>query len=81
MADESSTGNIFNQFNMIIQLPRGEGLDTINRFNPITFLCLSQAKIWISNVVFHGFFLCSVSEGERWLFILLILVELLTITV
>jgi hypothetical protein len=28
-----------------IQLSRGEGWDTINRFNPATFLCLSQARI------------------------------------
>jgi len=27
------------------------------------------------------FFLCSVSEGQRWLFVLLILVGLLTITI
>ena len=24
--------------------------DAINRFNPFTFLCLSQAMTWISNV-------------------------------
>jgi hypothetical protein len=34
-----------------IQLSRGEGWDPINRFNPATFLCLSQARTWISNVI------------------------------
>ena len=28
----------------------------ISRFNPITFLCLSKAKIWISNVICSAFF-------------------------
>jgi hypothetical protein len=28
-----------------IQLSRGEGWDSINRFNPATLLCLSQAYI------------------------------------
>ena len=34
-----------------IQLSRGEGWDPINRFNSATFLCLSQARTWISNVI------------------------------
>ena len=42
-------------------------------------MCLSQAKTWISNVIWRGVFLCSVSEGERWLVVLLILEELWTI--
>jgi hypothetical protein len=45
-----------------------DGLDPINRFHPFTFLCLSQARAWISNVICCGLLLCSVSEGERWLF-------------
>jgi hypothetical protein len=32
------------------QLQEGESLDTINRSNPSTCLCLSQLSIWISNV-------------------------------
>jgi hypothetical protein len=28
-----------------------EGWDPINQFNPTTFLCLSQTRTWISNVV------------------------------
>jgi len=31
-----------------IQLLIGEGWDRINRFNPITIWCLSQARTWIS---------------------------------
>ena len=46
-----------------------------------SFLCLSQARTWISNVICHDPFLCSMIWGERWLFVLLILVELLTINV
>jgi len=54
-----------------IYLARADGWDPINRFNSATFVCLSQARTWISNVIW-----C-----ERWLLALLILVELLTITV
>jgi len=36
---------------------------------------------WISNVIDCGFFMCSMVWGKRWLFVLLILVELLIITV
>ena len=65
-----------------INLSKEEGWDTIKQFNKVTFLCLSQATTWISNAIRHGLlFLCSMSRGDRWLFILLILVELLTITV
>jgi hypothetical protein len=28
----------------------------INRFNPATFVCLSQARTWISNVICRGLF-------------------------
>ena len=58
-----------------------EGRVGIPRFNATTFVCLSQARTWIFNVVCCGLFLCSVSEGERWMFVLLILVKLFTITV
>ena len=37
-------------------LSREEGWDTINRFNPATFLCLSQARTWISNIICRGLF-------------------------
>ena len=30
----------------------------IKWFNPATFLCLSQARTWISNTIFHGLFFC-----------------------
>jgi hypothetical protein len=39
-----------------IQLSRGEGLDPVNQFNPATFLFLSQARTWISNVICSGLF-------------------------
>jgi hypothetical protein len=38
------------------QLSRGGGWDTIKRFNAATFLCLSQARTWIFNVICHGVF-------------------------
>ena len=40
-----------------------EGWDPINWFNSATFLCLSQAMTWISNVTHVMVFLCSVSSG------------------
>jgi len=40
----------------------------IIKFNPSTFLCLSQDRTWISNVICCGF-LC-LRWGERWLFVL-----------
>ena len=39
-----------------IKLSRGEGWNAINRFNPTTFLCLSQASTRISNVICRGYF-------------------------
>ena len=35
------------------------GWASINRFNPATIMCLSQARIWISNAICHGFFICT----------------------
>ena len=43
-----------------IHVSRGEGWDPINRFNPVTLLCLSQARTWISNIICLGLILCSV---------------------
>ena len=38
-------------------------------FNSATFLCLSQTRIWISNVICCGSFcVCSMIWGEMWLF-------------
>ena len=34
-----------------IQLSSGEGWNPINLVNSVTFLCLSQARTWISNVI------------------------------
>ena len=42
---------------MEIKLSRGEGCYHINRFNPRTFLCLSQARTWISIIIRHGLFM------------------------
>jgi len=58
----------------------GGGWVPIIRFNTATFFCLSETKTWFSNVTWRNIFLCSVTWGERWLFVLLILVGLLTIT-
>ena len=51
----------------------------VNRFNPTTFLCLSHARTWISNVTWHSLFVFSeFSQDVRWLFVLLILVKLIS---
>ena len=49
-----------------IQLSRGEGWVPINRFNPTTFLCLSQARTWC--VICHGLFYVHLFEvrGDCW---------------
>ena len=52
----------------------------INLFNRITFLCLSPRHDLYFQRRMSWIFVCSVSEGERWLFVLLIIVELLPIT-
>jgi len=54
----------------------------INQFTPDTlfvYFCLSQDKTWITNVICRG--LLVYSEAESWSIVLLILVELITITV
>lgn len=53
----------------------------INRFNPATFLCLTQARSWsLSSAIMLWYFLCPLTWGERWFVVLLMLAELLTIT-
>ena len=64
-----------------IQLSKGEGLDSINQFNPVTCLCLSQPGPGVSTAYIVFFSLCSVSSVEKRGACLLILVELITITV
>ena len=76
-----------------IQLSRGEGWDPIYWFNPAHFLCLSQTRfgLWclmplsgprlpMSHVLVF-FVFSEFSQDEGWFFVLLILVELMTITV
>jgi hypothetical protein len=41
------------------------GGDPINWFNNATFLCLSQDKTWISNVIWHGLF-CVLWVQLKW---------------
>jgi hypothetical protein len=48
-----------------IQLSREEGWDLINWFNPTICLCLSQARICISNVICRGLF-CVQWLQLRW---------------
>jgi hypothetical protein len=52
-----------------IQLSRRGGLGSINRFSSATFVCMSQAKTWVSNTIYRGLFVCSVVGGMMWLFI------------
>jgi hypothetical protein len=59
-------------FSKIISEERG--WDSINWFNTATFLCLSQARTWISTQITWSF-LCSMSWDERCLFVLLISVD------
>ena len=43
--------------------------DPINQFNPATYLCLSQAKTWIYNVIYSIMvFLCLVKKRGDYLF-------------
>ena len=58
-----------------IQSSRRQGLDPINH---ATFLCNSQARTWISYAICRVSFF--VYYYFRWLFVLLILVELLAST-
>jgi len=58
---------------------RRRGGGPINRFNPATWLCLSQVKICISYAICHGLFIFNSLRWERRLFAFLILMELLTI--
>ena len=53
----------------LYHLSRGQDWDHINLFNPAICVCLFLARFWIYNVI------C------RWLFVLLILVELMTNTI
>ena len=46
-------------------LSRGNGWNHNNRFNNATFLCLSQYKTWISNVISCGF-VCIQWVQLRW---------------
>ena len=62
-------------FSLDILLLRRGRLGPINLFDPTTFLCLSRTRIWISNVIWQGLFLCLMIWGERWLFILIILMN------
>jgi hypothetical protein len=59
----------------MVKLSEGEGWDPINRLNLTTFLCMSDARSWISNAI--CLFLHSMVWDERWFFVLMILVELL----
>ena len=63
-----------------IQLSRVERWDPINWFDPATFLCLSQTLTWVSIVTCHVLYVSGeFSQNERWLLVLLLLVELMTI--
>ena len=56
------------------QLSRGEGWDPIKRFNPATYVCLSQASTWMFDVICSVPFMIKIG-GERRFFALLILLE------
>jgi hypothetical protein len=70
------TRNLFNNYNISYST-----VDTVTLQNfsvdTTPHFCV---RTWISNAICHGLFLYSMVWGEMWLFILLILRELLTIT-
>ena len=39
------------QNRMEIQLSEGESVDSINRFKPAIFVCISRVRTWISNAL------------------------------
>ena len=47
---------IFFQFNILQIILHYLTWNSINQFNPATFMCLSQARTWISKVISHGLF-------------------------
>lgn len=53
------------------------GWDTINLFNPVTFMCLSQARPWISISICHCILACSMIWGNTVRIMLLQLLPLL----
>jgi len=53
---------LFFVFQLEIKLLRGDVWSHINRFNPVIYLCLSQCRTWISNVIYRG--LCYVQWVE-----------------
>jgi len=67
--------SIHNILLLEIQLSGG-GCDPIIRLTPVTYLCLSRPKNWISNAICRGLF-----WRERLLFVMLILEEMLVSTV
>ena len=72
----------YQEWRVGIQLSRMEGRDPaikngglgFNRFNSTTFLCLSQTKTWISNVIYDGLFLFLFSELKREVIVRLIVI-------
>ena len=52
-------------FPLEILLSREEGWDPTNQFYPTKFLCLSQARTWIWNIICRGFF-CVQWSQLRW---------------
>jgi hypothetical protein len=49
---------VFMKLILEIQLSGGRSWDHINRFYLPTFLCLSQARTWISNGICCGLYFC-----------------------
>ena len=47
-------GFVSRLFIYVLTFSRVGGWDPFNRFNPAILLCLSQASIWISNVIYCG---------------------------
>jgi hypothetical protein len=57
----------------VVPISWGEGWDHINKSNPDTYLCLSQARTWISNVILRFILLCSINWGESWYLVRLVI--------
>ena len=54
---QGGLGSNYQKGRVGIQSSKGESWDPINWFNPTTFLCLSEVRTWIPNVICCLFFM------------------------
>ena len=71
---------MFKQFLQYFEFFYFSSLDRMYYSIPCSFRCLMLTCLWFQTLYVMGL-LCSIYWSERWLFVLLIMVELLTINV